>query len=138
MVPGATRGARAVSNVAAALDPLNVGYEAARGVGRGASKVGKPIIDKVENIFPRTEHRAGKSQAELGGPDTSELMRNAAASSEIVPGSQPTAIQAAMQGRWGPADIAKQGPTSDVYKYTPPGEYGSADTTHNSTRVCSP
>lgn len=119
-VPGMAKAGRGVQNVAAAMDPVNLAIEAVKSpytIGRKAipKSVKAATVEAVANILPRHRLRSGKVLNELAGGKAPEIIKALEAQKEIIPGSQPTSIQAGLRGgRVGPGDMGP--PTPPVTK----------------------
>ena len=116
MVPKAGKVSQGVRNVAAAMDPVNMAVAGVQAPYRIAGKVIPQSVksattEAVANLLPKHRLRSGKALNELAGPQAAEMIKNMEYQAQIVPGNQPTAVQAAIGGgRLGPGNMGPPSP----------------------------
>jgi len=111
-VPKAGKLSQGVRNVAAAMDPVNLAVAGAKAPAALIPEgVKAATTGAVANLLPRHRLRSGKALSELAGPQGPEIIKNLEYQAQALPGSQPTAIQAALGGgRLGPGGVGPPSP----------------------------
>ena len=111
-VPKAGKVAQVTRNVGAAIDPINIAASGAKIPGAIIPEgVKAATTGAVANLLPRHRTRGGKALSELAGPQGPEIIKNLEYQAQAFPGSQPTAIQAALGGgRLGPGGVGPPSP----------------------------
>jgi len=116
VVPKAGKVSQGVRSVAAAMDPVNMAVAGAQAPYRLAGKVipqsaKAATTEAIANLLPKHRLRSGKALNELAGPRAPEIIKNMEAQPQLIPGNQPTAIQAGLGGgRLGPGNMGPPSP----------------------------
>jgi len=116
LLPKAGKVGQGVRSVAAAMDPVNMAVAGAQAPYRLAGKVipqsaKAATTEAIANLLPKHRLRSGKALNELAGPRAPEIIKNMEAQPQLIPGNQPTAIQAGLGGgRLGPGNMGPPSP----------------------------